>query len=149
MEDFFLLTAFTSYGRIRVFQLTSSLLYKCPLRYLIFFLGTTPAWHMKVARSDVDVDHLLRLRVEEERGDGEADEDERADQRHDAHADLLGDERARDDGGAGADGVAEDAAEADAAHLVDGGEDDGGELGAVAPLREEGHREAVDKDLEK
>ncbi len=61
-------------------------------------------------------------------------------------ADLLGDQCPGHDGAARADAVADDPAQADPGHVVEARQDDGGQLRAVAPLRQEGHGEAVHEE---
>ena len=62
---------------------------------------------------------VLFIGVDEERSNGEANEDQSADDGDHPNGNLLGDESPADDGKAGADEMAENAPDAHARHIVD------------------------------
>lgn len=59
------------------------------------------------------------------------------------HGDLLRNHASADDGQPGADGVPNHTANDDAVHVLTGRQNDRGQLGPVAPLGQEGHRERL------
>ena len=88
------------------------------------------------------------VRVHEDGGDGEADEDEGPDEGDDPGRDEPGHDHPDQDSPASADGVAGTAAQDDSPDVVETGQDDRGQLGPVTPLGDEGHAEAFDEDFE-
>ena len=62
---------------------------------------------------------VLLIGVDEERSNGEANEDQGADDGDHPNGNLLGDESPADDGKAGADEMSENASDAHARHIVD------------------------------